>query len=44
MIQASGYEAAYLWFGLGQGIVVMVVALPLRAPRQARPANPTRTL
>src|SRR6266568_8860740 len=33
MIQASGYEAAYLWFGLGQGIVVMVVALMLRAPQ-----------
>jgi len=35
MIQVSGYEAAYLWFGLGQGIVVMLAALPLRAPRQA---------
>ena len=22
MIQSRGYEAAYLWFGLGQGIVV----------------------
>jgi OFA family oxalate/formate antiporter-like MFS transporter len=33
MIQTSGYEAAYLWFGLGQGLAVMVVALMLRAPR-----------
>src|SRR2546428_1447751 len=33
MIQSSGYEAAFLWFGLGQGIVVMVVALLLRAPQ-----------
>src|SRR5881397_4367266 len=33
MIQSSGYEAAFLWFGLGQGIVVMVVALVLRAPK-----------
>jgi MFS transporter, OFA family, oxalate/formate antiporter len=33
MIQASGYEAAYLRFGLGQGIVVMLVALMLRAPQ-----------
>jgi OFA family oxalate/formate antiporter-like MFS transporter len=33
MIQTSGYEAAYLWFGLGQGIVVIVVALTLRAPQ-----------
>src|SRR5437868_11200426 len=24
MIQSSGYEAAFLWFGLGQGIVVML--------------------
>jgi OFA family oxalate/formate antiporter-like MFS transporter len=34
-IQANGYEAAYLWFGLGQGIVVLVSALLLRAPRPA---------
>ncbi len=33
MIQSSGYEAAFFWFGLGQGIVVMVVALLLRAPQ-----------
>jgi OFA family oxalate/formate antiporter-like MFS transporter len=32
MIQSSGYEAAFLWFGLGQGIVVALVALLLRAP------------
>jgi len=33
MIQSSGYEAAFLWFGLGQGIVVVIVSLLLRAPR-----------
>jgi MFS transporter, OFA family, oxalate/formate antiporter len=33
MIHASGYEAAFLWFGLGQGIVVVLVALLLRAPQ-----------
>src|SRR5438034_539064 len=32
MIQSSGYQAAFLWFGLGQGIVVILVALLLRAP------------
>jgi OFA family oxalate/formate antiporter-like MFS transporter len=32
MIQASGYQAAFLWFGLGQGIVVVIVSLLLRAP------------
>jgi OFA family oxalate/formate antiporter-like MFS transporter len=40
MIQASGYEAAFLWFGLGQGIVIMVVALMLRAPRPTEAAAP----
>ena len=34
-IQSSGYEAAYLWFGLGQGIAVTAGALLLRAPRPA---------
>jgi OFA family oxalate/formate antiporter-like MFS transporter len=33
MIQTSGYEAAFLWFGLGQGIVVILVALLLKAPQ-----------
>jgi OFA family oxalate/formate antiporter-like MFS transporter len=32
VIKANGYEAAFLWFGLGQGIVVILVALLLRAP------------
>ena len=32
MIAASGYQAAFLWFGLGQGIVVVLVGLLLRAP------------
>lgn len=34
-IQSSGYEAAYVWFGLGQGMVVLASALLLRAPLQA---------
>jgi OFA family oxalate/formate antiporter-like MFS transporter len=33
MIGSSGYEQTFLWFGLGQGIVVVIVALLLRAPR-----------
>src|SRR5262249_8931366 len=43
MIQSSGYEAAFLWFGLGQGIVVVLVALLLRAPQAGEvpaPAQP----
>src|SRR6201981_4030978 len=33
MIQSTGYEATFLWFGLGQGIVVVVLSLVLQAPR-----------
>ena len=33
MIASSGYEAAFLWFGVGQGVVVMLIALMLRAPK-----------
>src|SRR5438270_11265920 len=33
MIQSSGFEAAFFWFGIGQGIIVMLVALLLRAPQ-----------
>jgi MFS transporter, OFA family, oxalate/formate antiporter len=32
MIASSGYESAFLWFGLGQGIVVILTGLLLRAP------------
>jgi OFA family oxalate/formate antiporter-like MFS transporter len=35
MIASSGYQAAFLWFGLGQGIVVVLVGLLLRAPETA---------
>ena len=41
--QSSGYQAAFLWFGLGQGIVVILVALLLRAPHPGEvvaPATP----
>jgi MFS transporter, OFA family, oxalate/formate antiporter len=33
LIKSDGYEVAFLWFGLGQGLVVMLVALLLRAPK-----------
>ncbi|SEJ78151.1 oxalate/formate MFS antiporter [Paraburkholderia diazotrophica] len=32
MIKHSGYEATFLWFGLGQGIVVFALGLFLLAP------------
>src|SRR6266404_1593121 len=38
MIQTSGYQQAFLWFGLGQGIVVVLVALLLKAPHGEVPA------
>ena len=43
MIKTSGYESTFLWFGLGQGIVVFLVALLLRAPQPGEapvPPNP----
>ena len=35
LIKSDGYEVAFLRFGLGQGLVVMLVALLLRAPEAA---------
>src|SRR6185437_14441384 len=32
-IQTHGYQAAFLWFGLGQGIIVLLLAGFLRAPQ-----------
>src|SRR5439155_3865468 len=32
VIAGAGFAAAFLWFGIGQGIVVIVVSLLLRAP------------
>jgi OFA family oxalate/formate antiporter-like MFS transporter len=40
MIQSSGYQAAFLWFGLGQGIAVALVALLLRAPQAGEVVAP----
>src|SRR5262249_42621489 len=40
-IQSSGYESAFLWFGLGQGIVVVLFATLLRAPSPGELPVPT---
>ena len=40
MIRSSGYESAFFWFGLAQGLVVVVVALFLRAPETGEVAAP----
>ncbi len=43
MISTQGYEAAFLWFGIGQGIIILIFALFLRAPAAGEapaPASP----
>src|SRR6201985_691685 len=39
MIATSGYQSAFLNFGIGQGIVVFILALFLRPPSVAMPAK-----
>jgi OFA family oxalate/formate antiporter-like MFS transporter len=34
LIKSQGYEAAFFWFGIGQGLIVMLVGLLLRAPKK----------
>src|SRR5881227_2573867 len=34
IIKSSGYEAAFLYFGIGQGLIVILIALFLTDPRQ----------
>jgi MFS transporter, OFA family, oxalate/formate antiporter len=40
MIQTGGYQATFLWFGLIQGIIVMTVALLMRAPEAGEVSAP----
>ena len=42
MIQTSGYEATFLWFGLGQGLVVVALSFVLKAPRPGEAPPSTR--
>jgi len=42
MIQSLGYEATFLWFGLGQGTVVVLLSLLLRAPQVGEAPASTR--
>src|ERR1700747_642346 len=42
MIQSSGYEATFLWFGIGQGLVVVALSLMLRPPRVGEAPPSTR--
>jgi OFA family oxalate/formate antiporter-like MFS transporter len=38
LIASGGYERAFLYFGVGQGIVVCVISLFLRAPQSSAPS------
>src|ERR1043165_4265250 len=40
MIQSQGYEAAFLWFGIGQGVIVVLIGLLLRAPQAGETPAP----
>jgi MFS transporter, OFA family, oxalate/formate antiporter len=42
MISAKGYEAAFVWFGIGQGLIVCIVSGFLRSPRQGEAAVANR--
>jgi MFS transporter, OFA family, oxalate/formate antiporter len=44
VILAYGYEAAFLWFGLGQGLVVLILSQFLRAPEKGETPRPTARL
>jgi MFS transporter, OFA family, oxalate/formate antiporter len=44
MIAASGYEATFLWFGIGQGVVVFMLSFALRAPRTGEVAVSARVV
>ena len=39
MIATSGYQSAFLTFGIGQGVIVFILALFLRPPSRALPAK-----
>src|SRR6201984_3380372 len=42
MARWSGYKATFLWFGIGQGVVVVVLSLLLRAPQPGEAPASTR--
>ena len=40
VIKNQGYQAAFLWFGIGQGIVVVLLSQMLKAPRPGEAPKP----
>jgi len=43
MIRDSGFQTTFLYFGLGQGIIVMILALALLAPKPGQVPAPVQT-
>ena len=43
LINSRGYETAFIYFGLGQGLVVILCALLLRAPQASQVPSVSRT-
>jgi OFA family oxalate/formate antiporter-like MFS transporter len=43
-ISTYGYQSAFLWFGLAQGLVILVLSLGLRAPLPSEAPKPARKL
>lgn len=41
-IDAYGYQSAFLWFGLGQGLVILALSNFLKAPEPGHAPSPTR--
>jgi MFS transporter, OFA family, oxalate/formate antiporter len=39
VIAAAGYESAFFWFGIGQGVIVFMLSWLLRAPEPGELAN-----
>jgi OFA family oxalate/formate antiporter-like MFS transporter len=44
VILGYGYESAFLWFGLGQGLVVLALSQLLRAPQPGQTPKPSTRL
>ena len=44
VILGYGYEAAFLWFGLGQGLIISVLSQALRAPQPGETPKPASRL
>src|SRR3989440_9053793 len=42
VIRNYGYERAFLWFGLTQGVVILLLSQLLKAPRPGEAPKPTR--